>query len=280
MDFANESYVRLYTRDTVTWKRFNWQAKCVWPNLLRKFDRAGVLELEGLSAAEAIALATELPLEIVEPAVAKLFELGTIVSHNGSIVAPKFLEAQECIKSDKQRAREYRDRRRSQAMGEPSRNVTPESRNVTTASREITGVTNHHASVTLNSADLNSALHGGAVQLAPFAAVSAAEKVGRAWYAALVEREATALPSATAAYDFIGRQSDEDRATVAANLRASSVHGSRKALRALNPKRIAESLWHSHLLSEAEHAAQKAQYGKQPQPAASPVPLAHQLMKF
>ncbi len=115
----------------------------------------------------------------------------------------------------------------------------------------------------------------------PKAAVSAAEKIGRAWYGALVEKLDLELPSATAAYEFIGNQSAEERATVDANLRASSVHGPLRARRALRPQRIADSLWHSHLLSEADHAAQKAQYGKQPpQSPAAPTPLAHQLMKF
>jgi len=110
--------------------------------------------------------------------------------------------------------------------------------------------------------------------------VSSAEKIGRAWYGALVEKDDASIPSASAAYEFIGRQSPEERATVAANLRASSVHG--KKLRALNPRRIAESLWHSHLLSEQEHAAQKQQYatGRQQLRAAEAVPLAHQPMKL
>jgi hypothetical protein len=114
----------------------------------------------------------------------------------------------------------------------------------------------------------------------PRPAVSAAEKIGRAWYGSLVEKLDTELPSASAAYDFIGKQSAEERELVAANLRASSVHGSRKALRALSPQRIADKLWHSHLLSEADHAEQKSKYGKQTQPAAAPVPAAHKLMQF
>src|SRR6185312_3718323 len=215
------------------------------------------LELDGLAPVEAVALATEIPEEVVAEGLPKLLERGSVEVREGFLVAPRFLEAQECIKSDKQRAREYRDRRRSQAMGEPSRNVTPESRNVASASREITTVTDHHARVTLNSADLNSALLGNAVPLKPVAAVSVAEKLGRAWYMALTERTEADMPSAAAAYEFIGKQPAEDRATVAANLRASTVHRTLKARRALSPKRIAENLWHTHLLSEQEHAEQK-----------------------
>lgn len=108
-------------------------------------------------------------------------------------------------------------------------------------------------------------------------AVSAAEKVGRAWYAELVDKTDLDIPSAQAAYEFIGRQTEDERATVAANLRASSVHG--RKLRALSPQRIAGPMWQPHLLTEAEHAAQKSQYAKQPV-RVEPPPPAHQLMKF
>lgn len=281
MDFANESYVRLYTRDTMTWKRFNWQAKAVVPLLLRKLDRSGVLELAGLEPAEAVALAIELPLEVVAEAMPVLFKLEVFEVHGDVLVEPKFIEAQECIKSDKLRAKEYRVRRRSQAMGEPSQNVTGESQGVTEASRQITERHDASRRVTLNSAVLGSALHGSAVQLAPVA-VSAAERIGRAWYAELTEKLTTGLPSAPAAYEFIGSQSAEERATVAANLRASPVHGAQKTRRALRPQRIAESLWHSHLLTDAEHAAQKTHYakGRQPLAAAAPPPNAHKVMQY
>lgn len=124
MDFTNEPYVRLFTRDTLTWKRFNWQAKAVLPLLLRKLDRAGTMDLDGMDLSGAIAVATELPPEVVDEAVPCLLKLGTISVHGDTLIAPRFLEAQECIKSDKLRAKEYRERKRSQTMAEPSQNVT------------------------------------------------------------------------------------------------------------------------------------------------------------
>jgi hypothetical protein len=39
MDYANERYVRLYTRDTTTVKLLGWQGRLVWWSLLRKLDR-------------------------------------------------------------------------------------------------------------------------------------------------------------------------------------------------------------------------------------------------
>jgi hypothetical protein len=157
MDFANESYVRVYTRDTMTWKRLSWQARCVWSLLLRKLDRAGVLELEGLDPVEAVCLAIELPPEVVEEGVPKLLERGVIEVRDGVLVAPRFLEAQECTKSDTLRAREYRERRRGQAMSGPSQTVTRESPPVTGPSPEITERPERHATITLCSAVLPSA---------------------------------------------------------------------------------------------------------------------------
>lgn len=111
--------------------------------------------------------------------------------------------------------------------------------------------------------------------------VSAEAESGMQWYAALIGQFREAIPSFASNvqhYEFFGAQSQEDRDTVAKNLRESRAHGAK--LKALSPKFIAESLWQSHLLSEQEHAARKAQYGKQTQPAAAPVPAAHKLMQF
>jgi hypothetical protein len=124
MDFTNEPYVRLYTRDTLTWKRFNWQAKAIVPLLFRRLDRSGTLDLDGMDPVGAVAIASELPPEVIAEGLPKLLELGVLELRGDFLVAPRFLEAQECIKSDKLRAREYRERKRSQVMAEPSRNVT------------------------------------------------------------------------------------------------------------------------------------------------------------
>ena len=64
MRWEDERYVRLYTRDTATWKLLPWQAKCLLPLLLRKMDRAGTAEV-GEPAGEGIAALTDMPLELV-----------------------------------------------------------------------------------------------------------------------------------------------------------------------------------------------------------------------
>lgn len=275
LDFSNETYVRLYVRDTVTWLALGWQARTTFLHLLRCFDRAGVFDTSGRDHAKAISIAARLPLDLVAEGLAELVEEKVVVLNGWHVVAPKFLEAQECIKSDKARAKEYRSRRRSQSL---EGSVTNSDERVTLRDGSSREITERHAAnetsrgVTLSSADLNSALLTTTVHPTSVVAVAATEKVGRAWYAALTERLDPELPSAPAAYEFFGRQPAEERATVAANLRASAVHGSLKARRALRPQRIVDALWHTHLLSAGEHMAQKSQYANnraQP-PAATP----------
>jgi hypothetical protein len=38
MDWANERYVRLFVRDTTTWKLLPWQSRLLLPAILRKLE--------------------------------------------------------------------------------------------------------------------------------------------------------------------------------------------------------------------------------------------------
>lgn len=223
MDFANESYVRLYIRDTMTWKRFNWQAKAVLPLLFRKLDRSGVLELAGLEAADAVALAIELPLEVVAEGLPVLLKLGVVAVNGDVLVEPNFIEAQECSKSDALRAKEYRDRRRSQALSVPSQNVTPESQDVTQPSRAVTARHDASQRVTLCSAVLPSA--SSALQNFALPSEESARGESEDWIIGLNWFCATLLGGDTSQapnvgkwrddYATIGRASDADRAAAA-----------------------------------------------------------------
>ena len=44
MDWSNERYVRVYTRDTTTWKILSWEARALLQFLIRKVDRSGVVD--------------------------------------------------------------------------------------------------------------------------------------------------------------------------------------------------------------------------------------------
>lgn len=124
MNFSDERYVRLYSRDTTTWKRLGWEGQCTLCQILRRLDRSGVLEIEDVSPAAAVSLHTGGPIAFIAAGVAKLLELGVMEHVGTSLVFPKFIEAQEAATSDKQRQKESRERRRSQARSVTSQNVT------------------------------------------------------------------------------------------------------------------------------------------------------------
>lgn len=125
MDWSNERYVRVYTRDTTTWKLMDWRARTVLLHLVRKVDRAGVLDV-GHDGVLGLAAVIELPLDIVEPGIAQLTTsrggIPTVVDTGTAYVLPNFMPAQEAPQSDPQRKRESRARRRDRALA-VSRNL-------------------------------------------------------------------------------------------------------------------------------------------------------------
>lgn len=119
MDWSNERYVRLYVRDTLTWRMWTWQARTVLSLLLRKLDRAGVMDIGEHDVTRAVAALIEIPEDVADVGVKELLRDKTLVHANGRICMPNFVQAQEAKQSDAQRQRESRARRRDQAMGEP-----------------------------------------------------------------------------------------------------------------------------------------------------------------
>lgn len=109
MRFEDERYVRLYTRDTVTWKMLTWQGRCLFMALLRKIDRAGIIDL-GEAGARGIAAIAELPVEVVEAGLESLLERDTIRVANGILLLPNFMAAQEARQSDRARQAAHRER--------------------------------------------------------------------------------------------------------------------------------------------------------------------------
>ena len=126
MNWSDERYVRLYTRDTPEWVALPWQAKALWPLLLRRMDRAGVIEVRpGARRVSMLAGLVQLPLELVEVGLAALLDDGCLVATTEGLVSPNYLAAQESRASDAKRQRDHRERRRSGMLeGTPSQNVT------------------------------------------------------------------------------------------------------------------------------------------------------------
>lgn len=142
LDYANERWVRVYTRDTTTWKLLTWQARAVLMFLIRKVDRSGVIDV-GNDGVAGLAAVLEIPEEVAADAVDQLVRRGVVVTKRDLYVLPAFIEAQETPSSDAQRKRDSRERRRAHAI--QSQNVTDKSQNVTDGHVESHAVTNGHS---------------------------------------------------------------------------------------------------------------------------------------
>jgi hypothetical protein len=147
MRWEDERYVRAYTRDTPNWILSPWQAKAIFFPVLRKLDRAGLFPL-GEYGLEGLAAAIMFPLEVVEAGM--VWWLGpkvrTFEIHDGVLVMPKFIEAQEAAQSDAARKRAERDRARARVTkrDSTSQTVTESTQNVTESHEPSHAVTDGH----------------------------------------------------------------------------------------------------------------------------------------
>lgn len=155
MDWSNEPYVKVYTRETDDDLALTWEARALWDALLKRLDRSGYVETR--RGARGLAAITRIPLEVVTRVLPELLEDGRIVAVDGGFLAPNYIAAQESTKSDKLRQKDSRDRRRAAAL---DRGVTPRDGAVTFRDASITprdsSVTDGHEAsrnVTLCSAD-------------------------------------------------------------------------------------------------------------------------------
>lgn len=151
MDFEDEHYVRIYTKDTKTWLRWGWEGQTVFQFVMRKFDKAGILD-DIDDPVEDVALLTGLPVEIVRVGLARVLKSETFILRGRRLLSPNYIKGQTAKRSDAARAKDSRDRRRAHAMQEPeSHDVTPRhaaSHNVTEHHESETDVTERHADPT------------------------------------------------------------------------------------------------------------------------------------
>jgi hypothetical protein len=162
LNFEDEHYVRVYTRDTKTWLRWGWEGQTVFMFVMRKLDKSGVLDDIEEPVAD-VALMTGLPREVVAVGLPRILESGALEQHGKALVAPKYIDAQSAKRSDKQRAKESRERRRNTAQSGPvtkrdgsSRDDAPESKRgsqsreggTPESSAETASVTNRDAHIT------------------------------------------------------------------------------------------------------------------------------------
>lgn len=159
MDWSNEDYVRMYTRETSDDLLLSWKAVALWRAMLCKFDRAGLIATR--RGSRGLAALVRIPHEVVEPALAELIDDGRVQCKEVGYFAPNFLAAQSATKSDRQRQREARERRASETHALPNVNesnidVTSRDSGVTFRDEMSRAVTPRHApsqTVTLTSAD-------------------------------------------------------------------------------------------------------------------------------
>lgn len=144
MDFSNEPYVRLYTRDTTNWRRLGWHGQSVLMALLRKVDRSGAIDIEDLEPWEAVMLHVSCPEEAAREGVAAMLRTGAVEIRGNLLVFPNHIEAQEAVKSDKLRQRESRERR-ALGIGQTVTKRDQSSQGVTPESQAVTVVTNGHS---------------------------------------------------------------------------------------------------------------------------------------
>ncbi len=141
MDWANERYVRIYTRVTADDQVMSWQARALWPLLVTKADRAGVIATN--HGARGIAALVGWPADVAAPAFAELLEDGRIQECHQprGYVIPNYIPAQETPSSDGQRKRDERERRRDVA----NNSVTKRDAEVTIRDEMSRAVTRSHA---------------------------------------------------------------------------------------------------------------------------------------
>lgn len=129
MNFADEEYVRLYTRDTPTWLMLGWQGQTLLCLALRKFDKAGVFEFGRRGPVPALCASTGLPREVVEAGLEAILGEEVWQQTDRALMWPQYVEAQNCRRSDRLRKRDERRR---------ARGGHPESPGVPTVGPEVT----------------------------------------------------------------------------------------------------------------------------------------------
>lgn len=127
LDYPSERYVRLYSRDTVAWSALCWEAQALYPQILRKVDRAGVLDLGDELLSDALsAILPKWPLETLERAAERLIAKGFIGRNEEQnwLFIPKFEDAETAKMTSAQRSREHRAREAARTrMEKLQRNV-------------------------------------------------------------------------------------------------------------------------------------------------------------
>jgi hypothetical protein len=144
--WEDEAYVKVYTRDTPEFLLLSWQARCLFFELIRKVDRAGVLAV-GKLGLKGVAVILRAPWEELKAPLEELVAAERIVfnADAGTVLLPSHIEAQSATQSDAARKRKSRDSARTRAS-QPVGGSNPDEGEVTDRDRSSRDVTDGHES--------------------------------------------------------------------------------------------------------------------------------------
>ncbi len=129
MDWTNERYVRIYTRDTADLMAIGWQGRTVLWEMIRKADRAGIIDGDEDTLPDLL----RLPRDITKEGISRLLKRGTVERGQSAYVVVNFIEAQEAKQSDRQRQAKSRAKRRDRARSDKVTNRDSESQHTVTS---------------------------------------------------------------------------------------------------------------------------------------------------
>ena len=112
MNWEDERWIKLYTKDSTSRMILSWQSNAIWDALLRKVDRAGILDLDAESYEHAVAIISatiRIPANIIAEYLPPLISRGNLVLANGKLFIPNFLVAQEAKTGSMERQRRHRE---------------------------------------------------------------------------------------------------------------------------------------------------------------------------
>jgi hypothetical protein len=123
VDWPNERYVRIYTRDTPELALMPWEARCLFWDFYRRVDLAGVLDCGRYDPARSIATLCRVPEDVAVAALSAWLDEDMVQLHElGAqtyVVIPTFIDSQEASTSDKERKKKSRASRSAKArLGE------------------------------------------------------------------------------------------------------------------------------------------------------------------
>lgn len=144
MDWANERYVRIYTRKTADDLILSWEARALWKELICVADRSGVIATS--HGPRGLAVLVNIPADVVSASLPELIGDGRISEclEPRGYVLRNYIPAQETPSSDAQRKRDERERRGKDANNSVTKRDN-ESQNVTESHERSRGVTRSHS---------------------------------------------------------------------------------------------------------------------------------------